>query len=134
MTRYLLDTNVVSHFLREHPAVDRAIVSHAIEDLCISAVTAGEIHFGLSLRPTGSRYAIAAQRFMRKIDILPWDTEAAATYGELRAELQRAGTILAEMDLLIASHALALRAVLVTNDQAMLQLPMVNAVDWTRDI
>lgn len=134
MTRYLLDTNIVSHFLRGHRAVDRVIVAHAVGDLCISAVTAGEILFGLSLRPAGSRYAVAARRFMVRVDILPWDKEAADVYGPLRAELQRAGTMLAEMDLLIASHALAVGAVLVTNDQAMLRLPGLETEDWTRDV
>lgn len=70
---------------------------------------------------------------MKRVDIHPWDEEVAAVYGPLRGELQRAGTILSEMDLLIASHALALNAVLVTNDQAILRLPMLIAEDWTRE-
>ena len=94
----------------------------------------GAILFGLSLRPAGQRYAVAARRFLGRVDILPWDKEAADVYGPLRAELQRAGTMLAEMDLLIASHAMALGAVLVTNDQAMLRLPGVETEDWTRDV
>lgn len=71
---------------------------------------------------------------MGRVDIIPWDKEAADVYGPLRAELQRAGTILAEMDLLIAAHALAIGAVLVTNDQAMLRLTGLETEDWTRDV
>lgn len=134
MTRYLLDTNVVSHFLRGHPAVNRAIVSRAVDEICISAVTEGEIRFGIALRPSGSRYVAAAQVFMGKIEILPWDHQVAAIYGPLRADLQRAGLVLSHMDLLIAAHALAIDAVLVTNDSALHRLPMLDVVDWTRDL
>ncbi len=119
MTRFLPDTNVVSHFLRGHPAVNRAIVSRAVEELCISAVTEGEIRFGLALRPSESRYVSAAHIFMDKVEILPWDRQVAGVYGQLRADLQRAGLVLSHMDLLIAAHALAVGTVLVTNDRAL---------------
>ncbi|MCA9877107.1 MAG: type II toxin-antitoxin system VapC family toxin [Thermomicrobiales bacterium] len=133
MSRYLLDTNIVSHFLRGHRAVDRAMVAHPIGDLCISALTSGEIHFGIARRPAGVHFAIEAQQFLAEVEILPWDNRVAPTYGKLRASLQRSGFILAEMDLLIAAHALSVGAVLVTNDQAILRLPGLEAEDWTRD-
>jgi tRNA(fMet)-specific endonuclease VapC len=125
---------VISHFLRGHPAVNRAIISRSLDEVCISAVTEGEIHYGLALRPPESRYVAAAQLFMDKVEILPWDHHVATTYGPMRADLQRAGLVLSHIDLLSAAHALTIGAVLVTNDKALHRLPMVEVVDWTRDL
>jgi tRNA(fMet)-specific endonuclease VapC len=72
--------------------------------------------------------------FLRRVEVLPWSQRVADSYGHLRADLERSGRVLAPLDLLIAAHALSLGAVLVTNDQAMLQLPGVEKEDWTRDV
>jgi tRNA(fMet)-specific endonuclease VapC len=69
--------------------------------------------------------------FLRRVDILPWDTDAAQAYANARATLQAEGRTLAPMDLLIGAHALAIGAVLVTNDHAFAQLPGVVIEDWT---
>lgn len=133
MSRYLLDTNIVSQFLRGHHMVDRAMVSHPVHDLCISALTAGEIHFGIARRPAGVHFAVEAQQFLSEIEVLPWDNSVAPTYGQLRASLQKSGLVLSEMDLLIAAHALSIGAVLVTGDRALHQLTMLPVEDWSQD-
>lgn len=130
----MLDTNVVSHFMRGHPAVDRAVVAHPRSELCISAVTAGELLFGLHRHVGSLKVADATQLFMVQIATLPWDLAAARAYGALRVELERSGLPLAPLDLLIAAHAHAVGAVLVTNDQAMLRLSDITSEDWTRDV
>jgi tRNA(fMet)-specific endonuclease VapC len=130
----MLDTNVVSHLMRGHPAVDRAVVAHPRSELCISAVTAGELLFGLQRRPESHWVATATERFLAQVETMPWDSHAARTYGAFRTELERRGQSLSPLDLLIAAHALALGAVLVTNDQAMLRLPNLATEDWTRDV
>ncbi len=66
--------------------------------------------------------------------MLPWNQQVADTYGLLRAELVSVGRSLSPLDLLIAAHALALGAVLVTNDQAMLRQTGLETEDWTRDV
>ena len=134
MTRYLLDTNIVSHLMRGHPAVDRAVVAHPLPSLCISAVTAGELLFGLQERPVKHSVATATEQFLAQVEVMPWDLLAARAYGALRADLERRGLVLAPLDLLIAAHALAVGAVLVSNDQAMLRLPGIVTEDWTRDV
>lgn len=130
----MLDTNVVSHLMRGHPAVDRAVVARPQSELCVSAVTTGELLCGLERRPASHRAAIATERFLAQVETIPWDALAARTYGAFRAELERQGHALAPLDLLIAAHALALGAVLVTNDQAMLRLTGLATQDWTRDV
>jgi tRNA(fMet)-specific endonuclease VapC len=131
MTRYMLDTNTVSHLIRQHPAVAKRVVAASMASLCISAITAGELLFGLARRPDATRLHLAVMAFLRRVDVLPWDGDVAERYGSVRAEMQRRGQPLAPLDLLIATHALSVSAVLVTNDQAFHQVATLDIEDWT---
>ena len=131
MTRYMLDTNTVSHLLKKHPAVARRVVAAPITSLCLSAITQGELLFGLARRPDATTLHHAVWELLRRVDVLPWDTTTAQCYGTARAVTQREGRVLAPMDLLIGSHALSIDAVLVTNDHAFGQLPGLSIEDWT---
>ena len=133
MTRYLLDTNTVSHLLRKHPAVARRVVAVPITSLCISAITQGELLFGLAKRPEATALHGAVREFLRRVDVLPWDAATSEVYGSVRAATQREGRVLAPLDLLIGSHALSIDAVLVTNDRAFAQLPGLSVEDWTEE-
>ena len=131
MKRYMLDTNTVSHLLREHPVVTKRIVAVPMASLCISAVTEGELLFGLAKRPAAKRLHVAVRQFLRRVDVLPWGTSTAEHYGIVRADMERRGKILASLDLLIATHALSVDAVLVTNDKAFSQMVGLHVEDWT---
>ena len=133
MTRYMLDTNTVSHLLKQHPAVARRLVAVPITALCISAITQGELLFGLARRPLATALHDAVWEFLRRVDVLSWDAAAASVYGPARAATQREGRVLAPMDLLIGSHALSIAAILVTNDRAFAQLPGLAIEDWTEE-
>ena len=133
MMRYMLDTNTVSHLLRKHPAVARRVVAVPITSLCISAITKGELLFGLARRPEATALHKAVWEFLRRVDVLPWDATTAPVYGTARAASQREGRVLAPMDLLIGSHALSIEATLVTNDGAFGQLPSLSIEDWTEE-
>jgi len=65
------------------------------------------------------------------VAILPWDSEAAQQYGQLRAALEREGRPLGNLDTMIAAHALALGAVLVTSDRAFSRIKKLKVEDWT---
>lgn len=130
----MLDTNVVSHLMRGHSAVDRAGVGLPRSALWISAVTTGELLFGPRRRLAGHWADTAIERFLAQAETIPWDARAARTHGDFRADLERRGQTLSPLDLLIAAHALALGAVLVTSDQAMLRLPDLETEEWTRDV
>lgn len=131
MKRYMLDTNTVSHLIKEHPAVSRRLVSTPMAFLCVSAITKGELLFGLAKRPDAKRLHLAVRELLRRVDVLPWDSAIAEPYGPLRADLERQGRILAPLDLLIAAHALSVGAVLVTNDRAFGQVAGLPVEDWT---
>lgn len=133
MTRYMLDTNTVSHFIREHPAVVRRVLAVPMAGVCISSITEGELLFGLARRPEAKRLHTAVREFLRRVDVLPWDSDVAERYGAARAALERQGKTLGPLDLLIASHGLHAGAVLVTNDRAFAQVDGLRVEDWTAD-
>jgi tRNA(fMet)-specific endonuclease VapC len=125
------DTNIVSHLVKQRPVVVRRAVTASMALLCLSSITARELMYGLAKRLEAIRLRRAVEELLLRVDVLPWDNDAAKRYGSVRADRERRGTILAPPDLLIATHALSVGAVLVTNDQAFHQVGNLNVVDWT---
>lgn len=135
---YLLDTNTVSFLVNgRSQAVRRSYVEAESQGarIAISAITEAEARFGLVKRPEATRLRANFDRFFAAVELLSWDSTVARAYGALRADLNATGKGLGLMDLLIASHAIAARAVLVTHDKALLQTsPSLQVVDWATDI
>lgn len=117
---YLLDTNIISYFLRgASPALNQRILESAPEDLVISIISAGELHYGLrklvpSRRSAQLRHQLDALLVAVVVHALPAD--AALHYGTIRAKLETSGTPIGGNDLWIAAHALADGLTLVTNN------------------
>lgn len=129
--RRMLDTNIVGGLVKGHPGISRRIVGTPMASLCISAITLGELRFGLAKRPKAKRLHAAIEEFLLRVEALPWNDVAAARYGALRAEMENEGKSLGALDMLIAAHALATNAILVTNDGAFRQVAGLNIEDWT---
>ncbi len=127
----MLDTNTVSQLIKAHPTVVRRVVAAPMASLCISAITKGELLLGLAKRPDAKRLHLAVMEFLRRVDVLPWDSAIAERYGNVRADMARQGKTLAPLDSLIAAHALGVGAVLVTNDRAFAQVAELQVEDWT---
>ncbi|WP_445230705.1 type II toxin-antitoxin system VapC family toxin [Duganella rhizosphaerae] len=128
----MLDTNTVSHLVKDHPVVAGRLLNVPMALLCISAITKGELMFGLARRPEATRLRTVMQEFLRRVDVLPWDGDAAELYGTVREQMTANGNVLAPLDLLIATHALIKDAVLVTSDHAFAKVPKLRVEDWTR--
>lgn len=131
MKRYLLDTNIVSHLIKEHPVVSQRIVNMPMASLGISVITEAELYYGLAKRPEAKRLHLVVEEFLKRVDVLPWDSAIVKNYGFIRAEMERQGQNLAPLDMLIAAHALSADAVLVTNDKAFYQVGGLTIEDWT---
>ena len=129
--RYMLDTNAVSHLIKVHPAIVRRVTATPMASLCISAITEAKLLLGLAKRPAAKQLHLAVQEFLRRVDVLPWDTAVAEHYGTVRAEMESQGKLLAPLDMLIGAHALSLGAVLVTNEQAFQRVSDLQTEDWT---
>ena len=131
MTLYMLDTNTVSRLLKKDPMAMQRAKDVPIASLCISAITEGELLYGLAKRPEALPLHVAVREFLGCVDVLPWDEGVAEHYARIRASLERKGKTLAPLDLLIASHAESIGAVLVTNDQAFRLVGNLRVEDWT---
>ena len=134
---YLLDTNTLSYIAKGNSPSARAHLQSlgAGDVVCISSITEAEVRYGLAKRPQARALRAAIEGLLFKLRILPWDSAEAVAYGNLRAKLEAAGAILSEMDLLIAAHAIAVGAVLVTNDKALARIKDLHGtVNWATDI
>jgi len=132
-SRYLLDTNIANCVIKGNiPAVRRHIVKVPMAQLAISAVTEGELRYGVERRLDATHLRSIVDEFLLRMTILPWDSEAARHYGQIRATLEREGQTMGNLDLMIGAHALALGAVLVTNDQAFKRITNLQLADWTK--
>ena len=134
MTRYMLDTNTVSRLVKKDRAAMQRANNVPIASLCISAITEGELLFGLAKRPEAIRLRVAVSEFLRCVDVMPWDQDVAGHYAQIRAAQERQGKTLAPLDLLIAAHAETIGAVLVTNDQAFRLIARLRIEDWTETV
>lgn len=131
MKRYMLDTNTVSFFIKGHPVVVQNVVGVAMASLCISSITEAELQFGLAKRPEAKRLHEVVREFLIRVDVLPWDSDVAKRYGSVRVDMERYGRLLGPLDLLIATHALAVGFVLVTNDRSFSRVIGLEVEDWT---
>ena len=136
-TLYLLDTNTVAHIVSGRSQAARRAMSKQIGHsvLAISAITEAEMLYGLAKKPAATRLRAAVEALFSTIRILPWDSDAARAYGTLRARMSAAGKSLSNMDMLIAAHAVATDAILVTSDKAFLQVEALRpTLNWATDI
>jgi tRNA(fMet)-specific endonuclease VapC len=110
----MLDTNIVSDLIR-HPQgrAARQIAEVGEENVCISIIVAAELRYGCA-KSGSSRLVKAVEDVLDEIDILPFDAPADAEYAVIRAELEANGKPIGGNDLLIAAHACAAGATVVT--------------------
>ena len=133
MTLYMLDTNAASEAIRGNPAFDARLQAMAPGQWCISAVTCSELRFGIARRPEAVRLHRIVQEFLRISPILPWDAQAAMRHGDLRAHLKASGTPIGDFDEMISAHALAIGAVVVTdNTRHFARVPGLVLDNWLR--
>jgi tRNA(fMet)-specific endonuclease VapC len=131
--RYLLDTNTASFVIKGNiPRVRERLLKVPMAQLTISAVTEAELLFGAARKPEAVRLKVAVEEFLLRVEALPWDSKTARRYAEIRATLERQGKPMGNLDMMIAAHALAVEAVLVTNDRSFRRLGKLKLEDWTK--
>ena len=114
---YMLDTNICIYAIKNRPKqVFEKIKENLFCGLSISAITLAELEHGVEKSQYPDRNRAALLQFLSILEILPFDDDAAVEYGKICADLQRKGTPIGTMDMLIAGHARAEHIILVTNN------------------
>ena len=133
---FLLDTNMITFLVaaNSEDVQRRYLQIEGVSRIGVSAVTEGEIRYGLAKKPGANKLNNYMQRFFDRIETLPWDSSVTRTYGTLRARVEALGMLPGPLDLMIAAHALALDATLVTHDRALKRLnAFITVEDWVRE-
>jgi len=137
---YLLDTNICIYIINRRPmeVFDR-FEGLKVGQVAISSITGAELSFGVE-KSGSTRNRQALDKFLAPLDILAFDEAAMRAYGSLRSHLEGQGTPshlegqgtpIGSMDMLIAAHALALDATLVTNNAREFQrVPGLVLENW----
>jgi tRNA(fMet)-specific endonuclease VapC len=132
--RYLLDTNIVSHMMLNADGIvakraERRMTSPSAPVLCTSIIVQCELAFGLKKRPS-VRLQAALNAQLEGLIVLPLDQEVVSHYANLRTQLEALGTPIGPNDALIAAHALAIDATLVSGDSEFLRVPGLKLENW----
>jgi len=133
MIRYLLDTNIVSYFVKGVSAslVQRMRVGLDAQNIAISAVTRAELRYGVEMMDKFDKRRKRIDLLLKEMSALPWSVDAADEYGRLKAFQRRNGTPVGEFDTQIAAHALAEKLILVThNTRHFENVPGLKLEDW----
>ncbi len=110
----MLDTNIISDLVRNPKGKAAKRIARVGEDhICTSIIVAAELRYGCA-KSGSSRLLEAVEHLLDEINILPFDVPADTEYGGIRAELEIAGKPIGSNDLLIAAHAYATGATIVT--------------------
>ena len=117
MTDYILDTNICIYIIKKKTAkVFNRFKELTPGSVGISSVTLAELQYGVSKSSKPSKNQEALDHFLLPLEILDFDALAAIEYGIIRSGLEKEGTPIGSLDMLIAAHAKSVSAVLVTNN------------------
>ena len=133
--RYMLDTDSCIALIKNRPVSMRSRLSLLTpEEVGISSIVAAELWFGVANSQKRKKNEAALKDFLEFVTLLDWPCEASLLYGQVRAQLQKLGTPIGAMDLLIASHALFIDTVLVTNNTREFErVPDLKIENWLSD-
>lgn len=128
----MLDTNTYIYIIKKRPEqVLRRLKKARVSDIGISSITLSELEYGAAKSSRPDQNRIALVEFLAPLEILPYDDMAAQEYGKIRASLERQGTPIGSMDMLIAAHALAVNCTLVTNNEREFsRVPSLKIENW----
>jgi tRNA(fMet)-specific endonuclease VapC len=128
----MLDTNICIYIIKQKP---ENVINHfrqlPISSLAISSITLSELEYGVmkSLKPEQNQLALS--QFVAPLEILPYGDDATQYYGKLRAFLEKQGTPIGSLDMLIAAHALSINCTLVTNNEnEFSRVPDLQIENW----
>ena len=129
---YMLDTDICSYIIKKRPSKAQDIFDSLDDDeVCISVITEAELLYGLARLSERRKINHLVSEFIKNIEILDWDREAASEYTKLRVVLEKNGKTSGNMDMMIAAHALSVNATLVSNNlRHFAGVPKLKTENW----
>jgi tRNA(fMet)-specific endonuclease VapC len=129
---YLLDTNICIYLIKKKPS---DVLSHftkkSLGNIGISSITLSELEYGVYKSNQVEKNLAALEMFITPLSILFYNSDAAKIYGQIRATLEKKGTTIGAMDMLIAAHAISENCLLVTNNEKEFQrIPELKIENW----
>ena len=130
--KYMLDTNICIYAIKHKPQkVFEQLQRTDPEDVCISSVTYAELVHGVEKSNAVEKNRFALALLLSKIEILSFDVNAANEYGKIRADLERKGTPIGTLDMMIAGHAKSVDCIVVTNNvKEFCRIENLEIVNW----
>jgi len=132
---YLLDTNIISYWMRGDKIVIGRIKKKAPSDLSLSTITLAEILYGIEKSPLKKKERrLKIKQISSLLDLYPFDEAAAGKYSIIRAQLEREGMMISERDTQIASIAMANKLTVVThNVKEFSRIGKLKVEDWATE-
>ena len=131
---YMLDTNICIYVISQNHSnrkAREAVAAHLGKDICISSVTLSELEYGIAKSKAPDRNRRALYQFLAAVPVLDYDSSAAQEYGDIQAALEKAGTPIGPMDLMIAAHARSCGCTIVTkNCREFLRISGLRTENW----
>ena len=115
--RYMLDTNICIYIIKNKPeSVIKELKRHDPKEICISAITYAELIHGVEKSMAVDKNRLALTLLLSNIEVLDFDINAANNYGKIRTYLEKQGTPIGPLDMMIAAHAQSLGYSILTNN------------------
>ena len=132
--KFMLDTNTCIYIIKQKPSeVIERFKRTKISQIGISSITLSELIYGVSKSSKPNQNQVALAQFIAPLVMLPYGDEAAQYYGELRAYIEKQGTLIGSLDMLIAAHALSIACTLVTNNKKeFIRIPNLKIDNWAK--
>ncbi|MEN9869025.1 MAG: hypothetical protein RLZZ171_8 [Cyanobacteriota bacterium] len=130
--KFLLDTNICIYIIKQKPLeVLHKFNTYQVGDIGISSITVAELEFGVQKSQYPAKNQQALAQFLLPLEIVNFDHAAATLYGDIRARLEKQGTPIGSLDILIAAHALSLQVILITNNiKEFSRVPNLKSENW----
>lgn len=131
--KYMLDTNICIFIIKKNENVLSLLKKIDFKEICISSITLSELEYGVAKSMHSEKNQKALDAFVYNFSILPFDSNAAHEYGKIRANLEKIGSPIGGMDMLIAAHAKSQKLILVTNNtKEFIRVNGLNIEDWKK--
>ncbi len=133
MIKYMLDTNILIYTIKNRQKKVREAFKQHAEFLAISTISLGELFYGAEKSSQPDRSLADIESLAARLEVVPFDSEAAIHFGQVRAELEKTGKIIGPYDLMIAGHARSRGLILVTNNlREFKRVPGLRVENWAR--